>query len=77
MKYQQLQGQQCYIRRPSGVLENSVAIEARQNKDGLIRLDYVNGEQEFAPSPDKDLHDFPTWFDVVSFVQDARTKGKS
>ena len=69
MKYHQLQGNQCWIRRPGNVLERACASEARQNKDGLIRLIYEDGTEHFAPSPDKDLHDFSSWFEVVEFVQ--------
>jgi hypothetical protein len=69
MKYKQLQGNQCWVRQPNGILESAVAHEARQNKEGVIRLIYEDGSEHFAHSPDKDLHDFSSWFEVVSFVQ--------
>lgn len=72
MKYEQLQGSQCWVRLPHGILERATATEARQNKEGLIALIYEDGTREEAPSPAKDLHDFATWFDVVSFVQEAQ-----
>lgn len=74
MKFHQLEGNQCWVRLPKGVLERACAIEARQNKDGLIALLYEDGTRCEAPSPQKDLHDFASWFEIVQFVQNAQTK---
>lgn len=72
MKYHQLEGQQFWIRRPQSILEAAMASEARQNKDGVIRLIYSDGTSEYADSKETDLHDFPNWAELVVYVQKAR-----
>ena len=70
MKYEKLEGSQCWVRLPGNRLETFAAKEARQNKEGLIKLIFEDGSEETAPCPGKDLHDFSSWFEVVSFVND-------
>ena len=70
MKYNELQGCQCWVRLPKNTLERACACEARQNREGIIALIYEDGTRHEAASPTKDLHDFVSWFDVVEFVQE-------
>lgn len=73
MKYQKLEGDQCFMIVPPNINVMMTGVQrAQQDKTGLITLVYTDGTTESRPSPDKDISDFANIFSIVGFVQDAR-----